>query len=82
MDFGFGFGFGFSAIQLIFYIIFAIVIGGFIVTAVRGIRTWHKNNNSPRLTVQASEHQRPPPSHRQRRHAHLHVHLLLRDLPV
>ena len=54
MDFGFGFGFGFSAIQLIFYIIFAIVIGGFIVTAVRGIRTWHKNNNSPRLTVHAS----------------------------
>lgn len=54
MDFGFGFGFGFSAFQIIFYLIFAIVIGGFIVTAVRGISTWHKNNNSPRLTVYAS----------------------------
>lgn len=54
MDFGFGFGFGFSAFQIIFYLVFAIVIGGFIVTAVRGVSTWHKNNNSPRLTVRAT----------------------------
>ena len=39
MDFGFGFGFGFSAFQIIFYLVFAIVIGGFIVTAVRGVST-------------------------------------------
>ena len=50
----FAFGFGFSAFQVFFYLVFAIVIGGFIVTAVRGISTWHKNNNSPRLTVRAT----------------------------
>lgn len=54
MDFVFDYGFGYSAFQIIFYLIFAAVIGCFIVTAVRGIRTWHKNNNSPRLTVQAT----------------------------
>ena len=54
MDFGFGFGFGFSAFQIIFYLVFAIVIGGFIVAAVRGVSTWHKNNNSPRLMVRAT----------------------------
>ena len=54
MDFVFDYGFGYSAFQIIFYLIFAIVIGCFIVTAVRGIRTWHKNNNSPRLTVHAT----------------------------
>ena len=54
MDFVFDYGFGDSAFQIIFYLIFAAVIGCFIVTAVRGIRTWHKNNNSPRLTVHAT----------------------------
>ena len=54
MDFVFDYGFGYSAFQIIFYLIFAAVIGCFIVTAVRGIRTWHKNNNSPRLTVHAT----------------------------
>ena len=54
MDFVFDYGFGYSAFQIIFYLIFATVIGGFIVTAVRGISTWHKNNNSPRLTVHAT----------------------------
>ena len=36
-----------------FTITFVIVIGTFIVTAVRGIGQWNKNNNSPRLTVPA-----------------------------
>ena len=54
MDFVFDYGYGYSAFQIIFYLIFAAVIGCFIVTAVRGIRTWHKNNNSPRLTVHAT----------------------------
>ena len=54
MDFVFDYGFGYSAFQIIFYLIFAAVIGCFIVTAVRGIRTWHKHNNSPRLPVHAT----------------------------
>ena len=36
------------------FAIFAIVIVCFIALAVKGIGTWHKNNNSPRLTVQAA----------------------------
>ena len=45
------FGGGF---QILFFLIFALVIGLFIVTAVRGIRQWHRNNNFPRLTVDAA----------------------------
>ena len=45
------FGGGF---QILFFLIFALVLGLFIATAVRGIRQWHRNNNSPRLTVDAA----------------------------
>ena len=38
---------------IMLFTIFAIVIGAFIFTIVRGITTWHKNNNSPRLVVNA-----------------------------
>lgn len=48
-----GFGFGFGAFEMMFSIVFILVIGMFIVTAVRGIGQWNKNNNSPRLTVEA-----------------------------
>lgn len=51
---GFGFGMGFDMFNVMFYLIFGIVIVMFIVTAVKGISTWHKNNNSPRLTVEAT----------------------------
>ncbi|MCI6585784.1 MAG: DUF2500 domain-containing protein [Oscillibacter sp.] len=44
------FGFG----QVFIFAVFAIIIVSFIVAAVKGIGTWHKNNNSPRLTVDAS----------------------------
>ena len=46
MPFGVGFDFMFT-------IIFVIVIGIFVVSIVRGIDTWNKNNHSPRLTVTA-----------------------------
>lgn len=42
-----------SLFPIFFTIIFVIVIGTFIVVAVRGISEWGKNNNSPRLKVQA-----------------------------
>ena len=51
---GFGFGIGFDMFNVMFYLIFGTVIVLFIVTAVKGIGTWHKNNNSPRLTVEAT----------------------------
>ena len=50
---GFGFGFGFDMFNIMFTIVFMLVIGTFIVIAVKGIGQWNKNNNSPRLTVPA-----------------------------
>lgn len=50
---GIGFGMMFDLFPILFGIVFFLVIGMFIVTAVRGLRTWSKNNNSPRLTVSA-----------------------------
>ena len=52
--FGYGYGFGFDMFSIMFTIVFIIVIGTFIVTAIRGIGQWNKNNNSPRLTVPAT----------------------------
>ena len=51
---GFGFDMGFGLFGIMFSLIFILVIGMFIVTAVKGISQWSKNNNSPRLTVQAT----------------------------
>lgn len=44
---------GYELFDLMFVIVFLVVIGTFVMTAVRGISTWNKNNNSPRLTVTA-----------------------------
>lgn len=49
-----GFGMGFDVMQGFVFLIFAIVIMAFIVFFIKGISTWHKNNNSPRLTVAAT----------------------------
>lgn len=49
MSFFFGGGF-----EVMFMLVFVLVIGTFVVTAVRGISQWNKNNNSPRLTVMAT----------------------------
>ena len=52
--FDYGYGFGFDMCSIMFTTVFVIVIGTFIVTAIRGIGQWSKNNNSPRLTVPAT----------------------------
>ena len=49
-----GFALGFDMFRIMFSIVFMLVIGTFIMTAVRGISQWNKNNNSPRLTVGAA----------------------------
>lgn len=49
----FGFGFNFDLFQIMFSIVFFIIVGVFVVTFVRGIIQWNKNNHSPRLTVNA-----------------------------
>lgn len=43
----------FSGFQVVFILIFVLVIGFFIVTAVRSLIQWNSNNHSPRLTVDA-----------------------------
>lgn len=40
--------------EFMFYIVFFLVIGVFIFTFVKAIGQWHKNNNSPRLSVDAT----------------------------
>lgn len=51
-EFG-GFDIGFRAFGIMFTIAFLLIIGAFIAAIVKGIHTWNKNNNSPRLTVVA-----------------------------
>ena len=51
---GLSYGFGFDMFRIMFTIVFVLVIGIFIVTIIKGISQWNKNNNSPRLTVPAT----------------------------
>lgn len=39
--------------SILFSLMFIFVFGMFVLTAVRGISQWNKNNHSPRLTVPA-----------------------------
>ena len=48
-----GFGF-FGFFEIMFALVFLLVIGVFIFAIATGIGQWHKNNNSPRLTVPAT----------------------------
>ena len=41
----------FNIIELLFPVIFILIFIMIIFTLAKGISTWHKNNNSPRLTV-------------------------------
>lgn len=47
-------GIGFGLFQIMFSLVFIMVFGIFIITAVKGISQWNKNNHSPRLTVPAT----------------------------
>ncbi|MCD8075135.1 MAG: DUF2500 domain-containing protein [Lachnospiraceae bacterium] len=48
-----GFGMGFGMFDILFTVIFICVIVIFIVTAVKGLATWNRNNHAPRLSVSA-----------------------------
>ena len=48
-----GIGFGFGAFEAMFTAAFLLIFGMIVVTVIRGIGTWHTNNNSPRLIVDA-----------------------------
>ena len=43
----------FGIFGVVIFIVFAIVIVGFIMTICRGISQWNRNNQSPKLTVEA-----------------------------
>ena len=49
-----GFSFNFNMFNIMFTLVFLLVIGVFVSVAIRGISEWNKNNNSPRLTVDAT----------------------------
>lgn len=49
-----GFGATFAVFQVMFFLVFGLVLTVFIVIAVKGISQWNKNNRSPRLTVPAT----------------------------
>ena len=49
-----GFGFGFDLFQILFTILFVLVAVVIVVTIIRNLSQWHKNNQSPRLTVPAT----------------------------
>ena len=46
-----GFGVTFSIMQIMVPVMFVLVFGIVIVTMVRGVGEWNKNNQSPKLTV-------------------------------
>lgn len=48
-----GLDYGFESFEMMFSIVFILVIGVFIFIAVKGIAQWNRNNQSPRLTVNA-----------------------------
>ena len=49
-----GFGFGFGMFQIMFFIVFGLAISTVLISLVKGVREWNKNNHSPRLTVPAT----------------------------
>ena len=44
---------GFSLMSLLFPVMFLLVFGMILVTLFRGLKEWNRNNQSPRLTVEA-----------------------------
>jgi len=49
-----GFELGFGMFGVLFAIVFVLVLSIIIVTMVKGIGQWNRNNHSPRLTVDAT----------------------------
>ncbi len=70
---------GFSVMEILFpfffFAVFGMVLIVFVVTLVRGIGEWHKNNNSPRLAVPAKVvSKRTSVSHGHHHSANGHMH--------
>lgn len=72
----------FDSFEILFRLMFLLVIGMFVVTIVRGIGEWNKNNHSPRITVpvtvvakrtHVSRHHRAGNHHRSRTYTSYYV---------
>ena len=50
---GFGFNFMFSVFPIIWGLMFLLIVGFMAFSIGKNIRQWNRNNNSPRLTVEA-----------------------------
>ena len=50
MNFGYR---GYIIFEYMFTIAFILILGVIVIMVVKNIATWNKNNNSPRLTVEA-----------------------------
>ena len=76
MDMGFGFGYGlFGIMQIIIPLFFLLVMGLVVVSIVKSILEWNKNNHSPRLTVPATVvTKRTQVGRRHHHHANGHTH--------
>ena len=53
-EFDTGFGMGVQLFDVMFFLIFFLILGMFLFMIVKGLSTWNKNNQSPRLTVDAT----------------------------
>ena len=49
-----GFGFGFDLFQIMFFLVFFLVMSTFVVSIGKSVLQWNKNNHSPKLTVPAT----------------------------
>lgn len=63
-------GFMFDVFPIFFMIMFLLVFGMILVNVFRGIGQWNKNNNSPRLTVEATVVAKRDEIHRHRNDNH------------
>ena len=44
----------FGLFPIVFFLVFVMAFGTFLMTAIQGFSRWNRNNNSPRLTVEAT----------------------------
>ena len=49
-----GFMGSFQLFYVMFFIVFALILSVIVVSMVRGLRQWSRNNKAPRLTVPAT----------------------------
>ena len=72
---GFGFDFMFTFVPIMSMLIFGLVFGIIVASLVRSGKQWHKNSNSPRLTVDAKVlAKRHDVSHHRSAEEHHHHH--------